>query len=342
MALAVAALTASVPATAQSPQVDASPAAPAEVHEVSIGVANNILATPFYVGVDEGIYLDHGIDLKSGVAASGTESILGLQSGQYQMATNVLATILPAISQGLDAQLFGLVTGRPDTAFYDDGTALIAGPDLTGTTVADLRGKTVGLPLGTVNEVWLRRLLAANGMNADTDVHVVNVKAADLLATIQSRSADAVVHTEPTPTNITTKVPGAHIITRGGGLVDGRLSLYTTRDWLTQNPDLADAIIAANLEAMQAVREDPAAAAEIAARYLSGDQDPAVLAEALSHLSYDPRWSDLVPQGFQAAAQDLFDEGAIVALPDLSTVVATDLLSGTEAKYPEYFSDLQP
>ena len=59
---------------------------------------------------------------------------------------------------------------------------------------ADLKGKKIGLPLGTISEFYLGRFLNLNGMNV-SDVTIINLPVTQDVTALANGSVDAVVVT---------------------------------------------------------------------------------------------------------------------------------------------------
>jgi sulfonate transport system substrate-binding protein len=180
--------------------------------------------------------------------------------------------------------LESLASSRVDLSFLGDG-ALIAGIDkslpfeVIGQTssgesnvrilvqkngdlksITDLKGKTVGVALGTTAQVYLIKALKANGLTTN-DVKLINLQPDDGQSAFQSKKLDAWVVWNPyylnnvengnaTALEVNKKIlaPGA-IIARTGfakdhpELVKAFLKVYKkAADWQINNPDEASKI----------------------------------------------------------------------------------------------------
>lgn len=318
----------------------ASTAAPSEAPVViQMGVVSNILNAPYYVGLDTGIYLKHGIDLKITTVAAGTDGIRGLQAGQYQLTSNAWVSIAAGFSQGVPFKVLAMSMGGP-VANYDDHITLLVGPDSKATKPAEIKGATVAVGLGTGPETWLRTTLKNVGLDADKDIKMVNVTQPNIQSALQSRAATVGVPIEPYSSQIVAQIPGSRIIGRGGGIVDSRVMLTVLDPWLQQNQKTVEKIVAAHLETSQYIRQHPDEAAAATSRYLSG-LDPKILAAAMKVMAFDPRWSPKIQQGFDETTAQLLRDGAIKTAPKSSDILVLDRLTTLEKTYPQYFTDLK-
>lgn len=307
---------------------------------LTVALASNVLNAPFFLGVEKGFYLKRGIDLKLNIVASGADSVKGLQGGSFQFISTSWTTFIPAVAQGTPMKLFGSVVGGPDKANYDDFMTLMLAPGNTAQTIADLKGKTIAVAFGTAPETWLRTQLKRAGLDADKDVKLVNVSVPNEMSVLQSKGVDAGMPIEPYSSLILKQVPGARVLIRGGGIVDGRVNFVTTAAWYQANPKLVGRVLEAHLETSQWLRTHPEDGAAATARYLSG-LDADVLASSLKQFNFDPRWSDKVQAGYEAGTQQLLTNGTIKVGPKATDILALDVLNNLEKTYPQYFTDLK-
>jgi ABC-type nitrate/sulfonate/bicarbonate transport system substrate-binding protein len=335
--------TSATPSTA-TPSDGASTTAPATAGAapdvVSIALNTVVPHAAYFVGIETGIYLKHGIDLKAKVFETAADGIKALQAGETQAMANTWSAIAPAVSAGVPLRVFSLGWGNPDSAKYDGYLMLTAREGAGITDVAGLRGKTVAVSFGGGVDLWVRTQMRNAGIDPETDATMVNMRFANIPAALQTSQIDAGATSEPYGSLALATVPGSSLVVRGGGLVDLRGLLVGMDDWIAENPDIVDRLIAANLESLQYVREHPAESAEIASHFISG-VDVDVLAESVQVVDYDPRWSDVIRQGLEESSAEYLESGSITTPIDVNEVLLTDLLVNAEETYPEFFDDLQ-
>lgn len=127
---------------------------------------------------------------KSGSAA---ESLKALAQGQVQGVALTLDEMLVARANGLPLSLvlvFNISAGAD---------MVVVRPDIK--SMADMRGKRLGLEAGSVGELMLGELLAAAGLTR-RDVELQAVSPQQQLAAWQSRSVDALITYEPLATQL--------------------------------------------------------------------------------------------------------------------------------------------
>jgi sulfonate transport system substrate-binding protein len=80
--------------------------------------------------------------------------------------------------------------------------AIVARPGRGIKTVADLRGKTIGVPFGTTPYLHMLQALRRAGLDPDRDVKLVNIPANELAGAFTGGNVDAVAYNEPLPTQL--------------------------------------------------------------------------------------------------------------------------------------------
>lgn len=76
-----------------------------QLTEVSIGVVPVVDVAPIYLGVQEGIFEDHGLDVDLTVAQGGAAIIPAVQSGDFDFGFSNITSLVIGESQGLPLQV---------------------------------------------------------------------------------------------------------------------------------------------------------------------------------------------------------------------------------------------
>ena len=98
-------------------------------------------------------------------------------------------------------------------------------------TVADLKGKKIGIPRNTIAEFYLGRFLELNGMNT-RDVSLVDVPPLKSMETITSGSIDAVIAWEPYSSQIKAQLGDNAVIWSIQGSQPGYGVISSRNDWI--------------------------------------------------------------------------------------------------------------
>lgn len=335
---------AAVSSPAASPAAGASPAAkPAAssgpVPTISVGVANNIIYAPWYIGVDKGIFLKHGVDVKISILASGPAVVKGIQAGELQTGVSAMTTLQVAVEQDINIKGFLLVLNDALTLQPDDLFSIIATPKSGVQSIQDLRGKKIGTSSGNTQDTYLRSVLLKNNVPPDS-VEYLNATSANM-PTVFDSGVDAVVTTEPYGELILATRPGAKSLSRGGGYVAQRIALCSTREWIDANRPIVEKLVAGFVEAAYVTRTQRSVVAEVIPRWLSGI-NAEVATRAITHLSYDPRVSKLVQQSWDLDIQEQLQQKKIKQAVPFDKVMDLSTSEEVVKRYPQFLTDLKP
>jgi NitT/TauT family transport system substrate-binding protein len=196
------------------------------------------------VGVDEGIYEEHGIEMELTKGTSGAELVAALQGGSLDIGYSNYPSIFAAVEQGLDIMMIASSDGdaaKPNS----DGTmiglsSVLVAEDSSIEKPSDLRGKRVAVNgLRNINELAIRVWLSDQGVDI-SEVTLVELAFPAQGAALRSGSIDAAFVTEPFVTQ-ELKQGGVRGLGDAFSAINPDLPLaswITTREFAEQNPEV--------------------------------------------------------------------------------------------------------
>lgn len=291
-----------------------------------LGYFPNLTHAPAIVGIEGGAFAQRlgGVDLQLKTFNSGTEMIEALFSGAIDggfIGPNPAITAY-AKSQG---QALRIVAGTTS-----GGAALVVRNTIT--SAADLKGKTLATPgLGNTQDVALRAWLTTQGLKATAegggDVSIKPQDNADTLAAFQTGSIDGGWVPEPWATRLVQEGGGRVLVDErtlwpGGQFVTTHLIMAPS--YLKAHPANVTALLNGLLDALDAMKQDPAAAQALTNQGIAkvtGKKLPeATITGAWPNLTftYDPVASSLVTAKDNAVAAGLLKPTDLAGIYDLS------------------------
>lgn len=194
------------------------------------------LNVPSIIEKNQSIFENHlkesgkNIKVEYAEITSGADQVQALASGDVQILYAVGATsIVSAASNGADIKVLNMYSRSPGAyAIYSNEE--IKSPE-------DLRGKTIGGPVGTNLHQLLVAYLEKAGMSIN-DVNYVNMSVADAKVSLDSKSVDAALIAGPTAQ--LAKNQGYNLVTDGVGLLDAPIAVATTSKFLNENKELLE------------------------------------------------------------------------------------------------------
>ncbi len=303
-------------------------------------VGNNLFHGPAFVGVEKGMYLKHGIDLKLRVISTGPESAKALQAGEAQFAPQSLSPWIVSVERGWPGVAVVIGHGSGTAANFDQPIALVARKESGIQQVADLAGKKLGFAPGSAADFWARVLLKRHNLPAER-VTILNTRIPDALPAMRSASVDAIATWEPYVTMLLEKIPGTVLVARGGGLI-GQINIIAAhKDVIQKDPDLVFRFVLAQAEAAQYARQRPGETAEMATRWIPG-LEPGIAARALPHMAYDPRITRYTFEAYDETMKDLIEQKKLRGPVPRDTAFNAHFIERVMREQPQLFSDLPP
>lgn len=160
--------------------------------QITIAGSNWYGHAPIWIGIERGIFARYGFKVKWLYLTSSMERIKAASTDAIQFASVGQISMLNAMADNITGFYW---IGSQDNSPGMEG--LIAHGDIK--SIIELKGKRIGLPLGTSVEITLRQLLEEHNLKVgmDKDVELINLKVVDILATFRAGYTDAVLIWEP-------------------------------------------------------------------------------------------------------------------------------------------------
>lgn len=243
--------------------------------KVTIATGVDPSLSTFYLAKTAGFFQKNGLDVTLNTGPSGSAMVPLLVKNQVQavlaaeqagLQTFVLDdNVVVAAQQMTSGRLFGLV-GR-NLANLDE-----------------LKGRRVGVALGSASEVFWRALVTK--LNLDPkDYKIIQVEMPEMLAAIDRGDLDAVAAFEPWVTRILQAVPRTKVLRDNDGILQSHNYVYVNREWAEKNPDVAARFLRSLIEADNMLRTSREKAVEQVSRLLK--LDAGLTRELMTKVDFD-------------------------------------------------------
>lgn len=312
----------------------------AEPVTLAAAVGSNMNHLPSFVGVEKGIFLKHGIDLKLKVLATGVEMSKAMEAGEVQIIGSAYSSFPLAVERGMAAKGVVGLMGDRTIGHSDDPVSVWTRKGSGITRLEDLAGRKVGTAVGGTGDEYLGAALAKKGIPRER-VTVLNVTPGNSMAALAGGSVDAVAVWEPFGSLIEAKVVDALLVARGGGHVGYYINMALRDEIIEKSPDLVERYVVAMAEATQYTRRHPEEAAEIATRWIPGLEAP-VARRALAHMTFDPRITAQILAAWDENVEILMAQKKLRARVPSSRGVEPRFVQKVLRSHPELFADLKP
>ena len=252
---------------------------------------------------------------------SGAKQAQALASGDLDMGGVMnTASILMAEGEGNPVRIVAGVA-RPSDVF-----AIVAGKS-GPRTVAELKGKTIADPKGTVLHQLLVAALAHEGIGMQ-QVNFVQMDLPQAFAAVQSGKIDAALLAANFVLNA--QKDGSHVLARATGLVTPILAMTASESFLRKHPDRVKAVVAAHDEAWQWIQVNKEEAIALGAKLQNISVEEARQLYNWSHFTQRLNPNDF--RSMEADMQFMLDNGMMRKRIDVRQIVAPTALESGAAK----------
>jgi len=160
-----------------------------------------------------------------------------------------------AAANGVDLKIISMYSRAPK-AFV----VLVKGTAIQN--IADLKGKKVAGPKGTILHQLILAALAKNGLRPD-DIQFVSMDLPSSAAALMNGSVDAALSAGPDA--IRAEKAGARILTNGEGLVEATIVTAVRGDFLRKQPELVKRFLTVHQAAVAHIKANPEEALQLTA-----------------------------------------------------------------------------
>jgi sulfonate transport system substrate-binding protein len=321
---------------------DATGGAAPQLVTVDAGYVSAVDQLGLPIALEIGAFEEQELDVRlSQPFPTGVDSLNALQAGEVDFV-QVGTPAIGAAQRGLDLVLLGNYSGSATKRAVDDTMAVVARPGsgISGDDLATLRGKRIGVSIGSINHLYLIGLLQDLQIPV-SEVEVVNTAPPDMPVALQTSGIDAAIVWDPWPITIREQVEGAEQVVRGGGYIPYVGYIVAMREFVEQNPDVVERFLTARAAADRWMRDNPDEAAEAATRWLPGTE-LGVAQEAMQYnvAQLDPRFSACNYVALDTVAQMLAEQGVTQPGFEVAERFVPGPITGVMAERPELFDDL--
>lgn len=235
-------------------------------NKVYINYAQLRISTPILVAREQGYFKEVGLDVELRPSPTGQTVIDELVSGSTQIAGySALPIVFNAIAKTKKEIIFV-------SALFENKehpiTRLIVSPQIKEKgifSIADLKGKRIGILNTKAYEVWLKLILTENGLDLDKDGIVVQQIAPENQAeALKSGSIKALLTNDPTATKILAKgfgvelIPKSALVPQYTKMPDFYFGTFCiSKKYATENPEVVKKISLALDKAFDYIKANP-------------------------------------------------------------------------------------
>ena len=252
-----------------------------ELTKITVATNPSAQTAPIYLGIQDGIFADHGLEVELVPQTDVAAIISGVASGQYDFGFATVVHVLNANANDIPIRAVATVEGQQKAEEEpDEGNALVAGPDTGITSAGDLGGKTVAvIGLSSLNTLAMWDMAAKEGVDT-TSINLVQLPFGQMPAALANGDVDAAVVQAPFIADA--EASGATVIGKPNveTFPDMAVGLYTTsQSYIDANEDTVKAFADAMIESQQYATDNIDAAKQTLVTNLNLTEEAAMAAK---------------------------------------------------------------
>lgn len=307
-----------------SAMASALPAAAEPLKPVRISIHSQFMGAPDVIAIRQGYYKEEGLDAQPRRFSLGKEGRDAMVAGALDINPTATVPFMIGLDKGVPYQAIAV------NSYFCGTNHVVVLKNSRFNSLKQLKGKTIGLPKGTITEqVFMRNIAPAYGFKPG-DFQVANMpNAKDRIPALVAKAVDFVAVADPF-----VAVAEHEGIIRA---VDNyckydRLPflLTATNTVIKEHPEVVVAYLRGWLRAVKLLKEQPEKAAAVYAedqRELGRQVDVAVLDKALRRMQWAPQITPDLLRYMEVQAKDMIETHKIRNIPDLSAGTNTGLLA---------------
>ena len=285
---------------------------------IEVGVIPIVDVAPIYLGVQEGLFEEEGLDVTLTLAQGGAAIVPAVTAGQMDFGCSNITSMIVGRSKGLPVKMVapgGSSTGDTDADF----ASVMTLPDSGIETVTDLAGKKVGVnTLNNISDSTISEAVKQAGGDYES-IEFVEIPFPELSGQLAAGTVDAIAAVEPFVT-----IAGADgavpVFSNYAEPVDDlTVAVYFTSDkYVQENPEIVEKFARAMNASQEFAEQNPDKVRAVLPTYTS--LEPAVIEQLTL-----PRYSTEVNRAsVEEVARISQDRGLVEELPNMDELLPQD------------------
>lgn len=224
-----------------------------------------------FIALGKGYFQDQGLDVTLQTYPHGKATLNAVIEGEADLGSTSETPFMHAVLNG--EKIYALAT----MLTAEKHLAIIARKDRGIVTAQDLKGKTIGVTLGTNGEYFLDTVLLFHGISRE-EIQTVDLKPGQMFDTLMNGGVDAIATWNPQMYQAQKALADQGRTFYAEGLYAPAFVIAARQEYVHTNPEIIKKVVRSLINATKFIHDQPEESRKIVAQYLKMDES--LLAES--------------------------------------------------------------
>jgi NitT/TauT family transport system substrate-binding protein len=236
---------------------------PPEKITIAYSTASNAIL--MYIAFAKDYFREEGLDAKPQPHAFGKPALQSVIEGKADIATVGDTPIVFAVMGGKKITILAVIQTS------NKNEAILARRDRGIARPSDLKGKKIGLTLGTTGDFFADSLLLAHCIDRK-QIKIIDLKPDEMVTALATGKVDAVSTWNPTVTQLKKKLGSNGIIFFGESVYTENFCVVAWQEYVKKNPAAIKKVLRALIKAETFVQQHPEESRRLVAEFIKMDK----------------------------------------------------------------------
>jgi len=235
------------------------------VEKVTVAIGTGPVTTLIHIASAKGCFENEGLDVVVQQHPSGKAAFNALVEGEADLATAAETPIMLAIMRGEKIGILATISSS------EKNKMIVARKDKGVSIPNDLKGKRIGVTVGSSADFFMDSFLIMHGISRD-EVEVINVGSNAIVDALTSGEVDAVSTWNPYISILQKGLGDNGVTFSGERIYRETFNIATKQDFANENPECIRKVLRALIKAHEFIEENPDEAQETVAGQIGMDK----------------------------------------------------------------------
>jgi ABC-type nitrate/sulfonate/bicarbonate transport system substrate-binding protein len=233
--------------------------------KITIAYSTSFNAVLLHIAFMQGFFKEEGLDVTPQPHGLGKVALQSVIKGKADIAAAADTPIMFAVMNNSKIAILAVI----QMSGMDNG--IVARKDRGIAQPSDLRGKTIGLTLGTMGDFFANSFLRAHGIERK-HVKIIDLQPDEMAVSLRTGKVDAFSTWNPTLIQLQKKLGSQGIIFSGESLYTETICVVASQEYIKKNPAVIKKVLRALLKAEIFVQQHPEESRRLVSEFLKTDK----------------------------------------------------------------------